>query len=123
MSNIYTTVESLDLERKIDIATEGLQDHLKHKLQSIHAQQAFTITKYVISMRSETNLSDNYRRLVIIVLSDLSRHYIDKLFSQMTRNDILVFLDSFRRPEAADPLHKWIGTYNLYRVLIIRFFR
>jgi hypothetical protein len=57
-------IESLDLERKMDIATEGLQNHLKHKLQSIHSQQALAITKYIISMRSETNLSDNYRRLV-----------------------------------------------------------
>src|SRR5574341_901741 len=127
MSNVYPLIESLDLdldiERKIDIATEGLQNHLKHKLQSIHFQQAFTITKYIVSMRSETNLSDNYRRLVIIVLSGLSKYHNNKPFSQMTKNDILAFLDSFRRPEAADPLHKWIGTYNLYRVLIVRFFR
>lgn len=33
------------------------------------------------------------------------------------------FLDSLRKPEESDPLHKWIGTYNIYRVLLIRFFR
>jgi integrase/recombinase XerD len=33
------------------------------------------------------------------------------------------FLDSFRKPEASDPLHKWIGTYNIYRALFIRFFK
>ena len=33
------------------------------------------------------------------------------------------FLDSFRKPEASDPLHKWIGTYNIYRVVFIRFFK
>jgi hypothetical protein len=82
MSNIHATVEPLDLERKIDIATEGLQNHLKHKLQSIHPQQAFTITKYIISMRSETNLSDNYRRLVIIILSVLSKYHSDKFLSK-----------------------------------------
>jgi integrase/recombinase XerD len=28
-----------------------------------------------------------------------------------------------RKPEESDPLHKWIGTYNIYRVLLIRFFK
>ncbi|HEY9388057.1 MAG TPA: hypothetical protein VIP70_13530 [Nitrososphaeraceae archaeon] len=32
----------------------------------------------------------------------------------MTRQDILAFLDSYRKTDAADPLHKWIGTYNLH---------
>ena len=41
----------------------------------------------------------------------------------MTKQHILAYLDSLRKPEASDPLHKWIGTYNLYAVLIGKFFR
>lgn len=41
----------------------------------------------------------------------------------MTRDNILTFLDSFRRADAADPMHKWIGTYNLYLVHLVRFFK
>lgn len=41
----------------------------------------------------------------------------------MTREDILSFLDSFRKPESVDPLHKWIGTYNLYAIHLMRFFK
>jgi hypothetical protein len=41
----------------------------------------------------------------------------------MTREDLLLCLDSFRKPEASDPLHKWVGTYNLYRTLFMRFFK
>jgi hypothetical protein len=33
------------------------------------------------------------------------------------------FLDSLRKPEESDLLHKSIGTYNIYRVLLIRFFK
>jgi hypothetical protein len=33
------------------------------------------------------------------------------------------FLDSLRKPEESDLLHKWIETYNIYRVLLIRFFK
>jgi hypothetical protein len=37
----------------------------------------------------------------------------------MAREQILGFLDSLRKPEASDPLHKWIGTYNLFRVFFV----
>ena len=32
-------------------------------------------------------------------------------------------MDSFRKTETVDPLHKWIGTYNAYRVNLVRFFK
>jgi integrase len=41
----------------------------------------------------------------------------------MTKDDIVSFLDGLRKPEAADPLHKWIGTYNIYRIHLLRFFK
>ena len=36
---------------------------------------------------------------------------------------MISFLESFRRPEASDPLHKWIGTYNIYRIYLLTFFK
>jgi integrase len=42
---------------------------------------------------------------------------------QLDRKDILSFLDSLRKSEIADPLHQWIGYYNLYRVHLTRFFK
>jgi len=41
----------------------------------------------------------------------------------MTRNDILFYLDKCRKPEDEDPLHKWIGSYNLKRIILIRYFK
>src|SRR5215831_18357130 len=41
----------------------------------------------------------------------------------MTRNNILFYLDKCRKPEDEDPLHKWIGSYNLKRIILIRFFK
>jgi integrase len=74
-------------------------------------------------MRSEINLSDPYRRDMIDVLTNLSKYHNYKGFNDLNREDILSFLDSFRKPETVDPLHKWIGTYNLYRVYLQRFFK
>lgn len=36
---------------------------------------------------------------------------------------MLSFLDSFRKIETVDPLHKWIGTYNNYRIQLLWFFK
>jgi hypothetical protein len=74
-------------------------------------------------MRTEINPSDNYRRDSIKMPYLLSNYLKDKPFHEMTREDTIDFLDSFRKPEALDPLHKWIGTYNLYLMRIIRFFK
>ena len=46
-----------------------------------------------------------------------------KGFEEMTREDILLYLDSLGNPEATDPLHKWIGTYNLRRAILVKFFK
>jgi integrase/recombinase XerD len=41
----------------------------------------------------------------------------------MTRDDVLCYLDKCRKPENEDPLHKWIGSYNVKLVALSRFFK
>jgi hypothetical protein len=41
-------------------------------------------------------------------------------FKDFTIEDILSFLDRFRRAESVDPLHKWICTYNNYSCIYLR---
>lgn len=74
-------------------------------------------------MKIESNLSDSYRQALIKALASLSISTNHKLFANVTREDILGYLDSFRKPETSDTLHKCIGTYNLYRIHFIRFFK
>jgi integrase/recombinase XerD len=75
-------------------------------------------------MKNEVNLSDNYRRDQIEFLSRLSKYNNNnKPFKDLTRVDVIAFLDSFRKTEAQDPVHKWIGTYNLFRTYLFRFFK
>jgi hypothetical protein len=119
-----TTTAAVDslLARKIDNATAGLRPFLAKALCRLSEDNAGTITDYILSLKEEINASNNYRRNVIAILCSFSE-YNNKPFRQITREDILAFLDSFRRPESIDPQHKWIGTYNLYRVNLIRFFK
>jgi integrase/recombinase XerD len=77
---------------------------------------------YINAMQIEMNLSRSYRELNAWALTKLSEFQKNKPFNKITREDILSFLNSFRKTDSQDPLHKWIGTYNLIRLLLMRFF-
>jgi integrase len=110
-------------DRKIEIATEGLIPYFSKLCYELPHENALTIANYIISMKTEINPSPNYRKESIRSLYQLSKYCNHKSFRSLTRQNILKFLDSFRKPEASDPLHKWIGTYNLYRMRLMRFFK
>ena len=111
------------LERKIVETSAGLQATIARHLSSISEDNAITIIEYIAPMKSEVNLSDNYRRDIIEVLCRFSRFNSNKNFKGLKRANIIAFLETFRRTETQDPMHKWIGTYNLFRIHLLRFFK
>ena len=77
-------------------------------------------------MKTETSLPESYRLDTIYELKQLAEFHAgpaDKGFRDMTRQDILDFLDRHRKPEDVDPLHKWMGSYNHENTILLRFFR
>ena len=74
-------------------------------------------------MKVETNLADHYRKDLIEVLCRFSKYNDNKPFKDITRDNIITFLETYRRTETQDPLHKWIGTYNIFRIHLLRFFK
>jgi hypothetical protein len=112
-------------DRKVDLVTAGLQARYARILKNeLSYDNALIICNYITSMKTEVNLSDNDRRMNIDILGQLSKFYDNqKPFNQITREDILSYLDSLRKPETLDPLHKWVGTYNLYGTQLKRFFK
>jgi hypothetical protein len=116
-------------ERKLESVTAGLpRETFNLLLNKIPNEDALVIMDYVISVMTEVNPSDNYRIDIIKILSKFVIFCrfdcrLSKPLNQLGRQVILAFLDSFRKPEASDPLHRWIGTYNLYRTHLLRFFK
>jgi site-specific recombinase XerD len=117
------------LDRKIGMATEGFTTDrfcelvLKDK-NRLSNENAMSICDYIIAMRREINPRLNTIRTTIQFLSELSRKVgIQKKFIDMTRDDILSYLDKCRKLENEDPLHKWIGSYNTKLVMLSRFFK
>ena len=117
------------LERKITIATEGFTTDRFCELvlrdrNRLSDENALTICEYVMAMKREINPRLSYKRSIIQILSELSRAVgMQKKFIDMTRDDILCYLDKYRKPENEDQLHKWIGSYNTRRVTLCRFFK
>jgi integrase len=119
-----TSVKSSPLlDRKIEEVGAGLQASYTNRLRSICEENTTTIVGFIAALKSEANLSDHYRKDLIEMLCRLSKYNNNMSFRDMTRADILGFLDYFRKPESSDPLHKWIGTYNIYRSYLLRFFK
>jgi hypothetical protein len=103
-------------ERKIEDVTSDLLPSFQKILYKISKENAWIIANYIISMRTEINLADNYRLNIIKELANFSIFCNNKSFKQVTRDDLISFLDSFRKSVNVDPLHKWVGTYNTYRI-------
>jgi hypothetical protein len=99
---------------------EGYIENRLHSSQ-VSKENAKYIIGYIKIIKSEINPSPNYEKDIINVLCVLSKNTKNKSFRKMQRNDIISFLDSFRKKENVDPMHKWIGTYNIYLIHIIRF--
>jgi hypothetical protein len=120
------SVKSADaIERKIADTVAGFRPYTYRILHDqVLPENSTIICDYITSMRHEVNLSDGYREDVILLLAKFSIFFNDeKTFKQITREDLLSFLDSFRKSENIDPLHKWIGTYNIFRIHLMRFFK
>jgi integrase/predicted nucleic acid-binding Zn ribbon protein len=113
------------LDRRIEETTAGLLPSFAKQLLSIGEDNANieTIVKYIAAIKSEVNLSDNYRQCLIALLSRFSKYNDNKPFRDLTRSDVIAFLDTYRKTETQDPMHKWIGTYNLFLIYLLRFFK
>ncbi len=118
-----TTTTKMIINRKISFATEGLQPRVENWLRvRTSNENALTISEYVLSLRREINPAQNYTQMQIQALVELSEYSKQKPLEQLTKEDVLSFLDKFRKTEDRDPLHKWIGTYNLKREILRQFF-
>ena len=123
-SQNWEDINDPNLDRKLDAITAGALPHVKqHLLTKISRVNCKVIVDYISALQVEVGPSESYRISTIQAL----KHFVDfhkpKTFAEMERQDVIDFLDSFRKPESVDPLHKWIGTHGFYRIVLMRFFR
>jgi integrase/recombinase XerD len=123
LSAAVNSSKMITSDRRISSVTEGEPLYVENWLRiRTSNENALTISEYVLSLRREINPSRNYTRMQIQAFVELSEYFKQKPFEQLTREDVLSFLCKFRKTEDKDPLHKWIGTYNLKREILRQFF-
>ena len=116
--------EDPNFDRKLDLITAGGHDFIKnHLLTKITRQNCAIIVNYILAMQTEVNPSPRYRVDTIFKLKQLAEFHNPKSFRDMTRQDVIDFLDNLRKPESVDPMHKWIGTHETSRIILLRFFK
>jgi hypothetical protein len=116
--------EDPNFDRKLDLITAGGHDFIKnHLLTKITRQNCSIIVDYILAMQTEVNPSPRYRVDTIFKLKQLAEFHNAKSFRDMTRQDVLDFLDNLRKPESVDPMHKWIGTHETSRIILLHFFK
>jgi hypothetical protein len=124
-----TSDEDLEIQKKITLAIEGFTTNKFCELvlrdrSRLSKENALIVCDYIIAMKREINPRLSYIKYTIQFLSELSKSVgIAKKFNDMTRDDILLYLDSCRKLENDDPLHKWVGSYNTKRIILFRFFK
>ena len=97
-----------ELERKIDSITIGLStpyfNNILKKLVKNNLENATIICDYIITEQIEINIQNSTKESKIKVLTWLSTHFQDeKSFRNMTKHDILDFLNKLRKPLVEDP--------------------
>lgn len=113
-----------NFDRRLNLITEGAQPFVKqHLLTRISRENCNIIISYIIAMQTEVNPRLRYKLETILKLKQLAEFHHPKSFEDMTRDDIIAFLDRLRKSDAKDPLHKWIGTYENNRIILLRFFK
>jgi hypothetical protein len=80
------------------------------RLAAINAENANVVCDYILAEQAEINIKESTIEGKIKVLIWLSNYLANKPFRQMTKQDILSYLNSLKSPLSEDPTHKWIGS-------------
>jgi hypothetical protein len=95
-------INSPFLDRKIEETAAGLPPSYAKSLRSVSEANPSIIIAYIATMKVEITLSDHYRKDVIDALTRFSKYTDNKSFKDITRDNIISFLESFRKPEVVD---------------------
>lgn len=90
----HLDIEDPNFDRKLDLITAGAKPFIKkHLLTRITKDNCLVIINYILAFQTEVNPSEKYRIDTIYKLKQLAEFHNPKSFRDMTRQDIVEFLD------------------------------
>ena len=126
-TTITTKNNTIELEKKIDLVTiycKPFTNKILKDLSIKNFENANIICDYIIAEQIEFDIKPTTKIGKIKALVYLSHSCNDeKLFKEMTKQDILDHLNTFRKSLSNDPANRWIGTYNFRQMIFNKFFR
>jgi hypothetical protein len=105
-----------------DFSRKGINSRLR-ALARKSIRNAATICDHILAEQTELNIKTSTAESKVKSLLWLSKHLNDKPFEEMTKQDILSYLNSLRKPTSIDQQQKWIGSYNNRLRYYLKFFR
>ena len=81
-------------------------------MANANPDNASMVYDYISAEQTEINIKESTKGDKIKKLCWLSKHLSHKSFRQITKQDILDYLNSLKKSVSDDPKHKSIGTYN-----------
>jgi site-specific recombinase XerD len=116
--------DKIEIKQRIMEATSGLNNHYFTKIaKRMSVGNADLLARFIILNRKESIIAINTIKTYIDGVVYLENFHKHKDLSKMDRNDIVAFLDGYRKSDTVDPLHKWVATYNIRLMIISKFFR
>ena len=99
--------------KKIDSITKILSrpysNRILEDLLSSNPLNAKTIVDYILTEQIEINIKESTKESKIKTLVWLSNFHDNKPFMELTKQDILEYLNSLRKTAVEDPSNWWLG--------------
>jgi hypothetical protein len=103
------------LQEKIHLITNYQKRYIVNSLKRMAEKSASNvkvICEYIMAEQNEINLKESTKEGKIKCLVRFSTYLNHKRFHTISRQDVLDYLTSLKKPESTDPQHKSVGTYN-----------
>ncbi len=114
------------LKNSIDLICKYQKPFIKKSLDKLlenSVENAEILCNYIIVEQNEINIKESTKEGKIKVILDLIRFLNFKDLRMVTKEDILAYLNRYRKPEEIDSDHRWIGTWNNRHLILLKFFR
>jgi hypothetical protein len=117
----YETLDRLIDSITMDFSRKSMNSRLKALARK--SMNAAAICDHILGEQTEHNIKASTAESKVKSLLWLSKYLNDKPFEQVSKQDILSYLNSLRKQTSIDPQQKWIGSYNNRLRYYAKFFR
>lgn len=112
------------LHRKIEMICDGLDNGARQMFLELKEDNRRVLAEFMNDMIVHENPRPNTKRVYIADLTLLSRYFEHKKqWREFTRDDVMMFLQSYRKTPAVDHKERWISTVNRKTIIVQKFFK